>query len=164
VVTGHNGAGKSVVLFDGPATRIIMDRVAELWFTDATPGSNSGKADTTDRPPSMQPPAGGSVFRYVCIPPEGDVASNEALARESLSVLEAEQTRVDVSRHPGMHRTNTIDYIVLLSGEVTMRLDEGDVDLRPFDLVIQRGTNHAWINRGTQPALLLAVNIDATPL
>jgi quercetin dioxygenase-like cupin family protein len=60
-----------------------------------------------------------------------------------------------------MHKTKSVDYIILLSGEVTMLLDEGEVDLKPFDVVIQRGTNHAWVNRGAEPALLAAILIDA---
>jgi quercetin dioxygenase-like cupin family protein len=60
-----------------------------------------------------------------------------------------------------MHQTKTVDYVIVLSGEVTMLLDEGEVDLKPFDVVIQRGTNHAWINRGAEPALLVGILIDA---
>jgi quercetin dioxygenase-like cupin family protein len=64
-------------------------------------------------------------------------------------------------RHPGMHRTRTIDYVVLLSGEVTLLLDKGEVDLKPFDVVVQRGTSHAWVNKGKEPGLIVAVLIDA---
>jgi quercetin dioxygenase-like cupin family protein len=63
-----------------------------------------------------------------------------------------------------MHKTKTVDYIILLEGEITLLLDEDEVDLKPFDVVIQRGTNHAWINKGSSPALLVAVLIDAEPI
>ena len=63
-----------------------------------------------------------------------------------------------------MHKTSTVDYIVLLSGEVTMLVDEGEVDLNPGDVVVQRGTNHAWVNRTEQPAVLVAVLVDAEPV
>jgi quercetin dioxygenase-like cupin family protein len=63
-----------------------------------------------------------------------------------------------------MHTTRTIDYVILLSGRVTLLLDKGEVDLKPFDVVVQRGTNHGWVNRGTEPALFAAVLIDAKPL
>ncbi|KKM91021.1 hypothetical protein LCGC14_1232730 [marine sediment metagenome] len=63
-----------------------------------------------------------------------------------------------------MHTTKTVDYIILLQGEVTLLLDEEEVELKPFDVVIQRGTNHAWINKGSTPALLAAILIDAEPL
>ena len=60
-----------------------------------------------------------------------------------------------------MHKTETVDYIVLLKGDVTLVLDEEEVDLKPFDVVVQRGTNHAWVNNGKEPALLIAVLIDS---
>ena len=60
-----------------------------------------------------------------------------------------------------MHKTETVDYIILLKGDVTLILDEEEVDIKPFDVVVQRGTNHAWVNNGTEPALLIAVLIDS---
>jgi uncharacterized cupin superfamily protein len=60
-----------------------------------------------------------------------------------------------------MHKTPSVDYIILLSGEITLVLDDGEVDLKPFDAVVQRGTNHAWVNRGSEPALLMAVLVSA---
>ena len=73
----------------------------------------------------------------------------------------AAHERVDTSRHPAMHKTKTIDYIILLKGDVTLLLDEDEVRLKPFDVVVQRGTNHAWVNNGDEPALLIAVLIDS---
>ena len=78
--------------------------------------------------------------------------------------LGASHDRVDTSRNVGMHRTRTVDYIIVLSGEVDLLLDNGEVHLKQFDVVIQRGTNHAWVNRGTEKALLAAVLIDAEPM
>lgn len=69
--------------------------------------------------------------------------------------------RIDTSKHPAMHKTDTIDYIILLKGDVTLILDEEEVRLEPHDVVVQRGTNHAWVNNGTEPALLIAVLIDS---
>ena len=69
--------------------------------------------------------------------------------------------RVDTTRHPAMHKTKTIDYIILLDGDVTLLLDEDEVRLKPFNVVVQRGTNHAWVNNGDEPALLIAVLIDS---
>ena len=59
-----------------------------------------------------------------------------------------------------MHKTETVDYIILLKGDVTLILDDEEIDIKPFDVVVQRGTNHAWVNNGTEPALLIAVLID----
>ena len=73
----------------------------------------------------------------------------------------AAHERVDTSRHPSMHKTKTIDYIILLKGDITLLLDEDEVRLKPFNVVVQRGTNHAWVNNGSEPALLIAVLIDS---
>jgi quercetin dioxygenase-like cupin family protein len=75
--------------------------------------------------------------------------------------MEATHCRPDTKRHPGMHKIRTIDYVIILSGEVTLLLDKGEVDLKPFDVVVQRGTNHAWVNKGKEPVLIAAVLIDA---
>ena len=149
-----------------PPNVTLGDRLAELWYTDDTPASNRGHTDASLRPLRMEPPARGSVFRCLELAPESqivdlDEAARAALMRETFASLSAEDTLVDTTRHPGMHRTRSIDYVVVLAGKVRMLLDEGEVDLEPFDVVIQRGTNHAWVNRGTEPALLLAVMIDA---
>ena len=66
----------------------------------------------------------------------------------------------DTSKHAAMHRSHTTDYIILLSGEITLVLDKEERTLKPLDCVIQRGTNHAWVNRGSEPALLMAVLVD----
>ena len=82
------------------------------------------------------------------------------MAEEAFSRIGAAHHRVDITRHPAMHKTKTIDYIILLEGDVTLVLDEDEVTLKPFDVVVQRGTNHAWINNGKKPATLIAVLID----
>ena len=76
-------------------------------------------------------------------------------------MMGASHERVDTTRHPAMHKTKTIDYIILLNGDVTLLLDENEVRLKPFNVVVQRGTNHAWVNNGSEPALLIAVLIDS---
>jgi quercetin dioxygenase-like cupin family protein len=79
---------------------------------------------------------------------------------EVFAAMNAPHTRRDISKGPGMHRTDTTDYIVLLSGKVRLVLDKEERDLEPFDVVVQRGTNHAWINTGDEDALLMAVLVD----
>jgi quercetin dioxygenase-like cupin family protein len=117
----------------------------------------------------LQPPPCGSLFRYFTIAPESETAAldtkaHAALVRKMFTSIGAEEVLVDTTRHPAMHRTRTIDYIILLSGKVTLLLDEGDIELEPFDVVVQRGTNHAWVNHGTEPALLAGILIDAEAL
>ena len=83
------------------------------------------------------------------------------MAADAFNKIQASHCRVDVSRHPAMHKTDSIDYIILLKGDVTLILDEDEIDVKPFDTVVQRGTNHAWRNNGDEPALLIAVLIDS---
>jgi mannose-6-phosphate isomerase-like protein (cupin superfamily) len=172
IVTGHNAAGRSMVLFDGPSHSTFENPVrpgqglTELWVTACTPASNAGHTDAAERPLRLEPPPHGSLLRFFQLAPTpvGAAVSTEDLERQAAEVaaaMGASHTRVDTTRSPGMHKTKTVDDVVVLAGEVTMLLDEGEVDLKPFDVVIQRGTNHAWINRGAEPALLVAVLLDA---
>ncbi|MGH8014210.1 MAG: cupin domain-containing protein [Blastocatellia bacterium] len=159
IITGRNAAGKSVVVIDGAATPF-----GAYWLTDRTPVDNTGSDDAGMRVRTLEPPPGGSIFRFAAIPPEDPnmpAAERERQTAKMFEQMDAAHCRPDTSRHPGMHKTRTIDYVVLLSGEVTLLLDEEQVDLKPFDVVVQRGTNHAWINKGKEPALIAAVLIDA---
>ena len=79
---------------------------------------------------------------------------------EWFAAMNGAHLQPDTSKHPAMHRSPTTDYIILLSGEITLMLDKEERTLKPLDCVIQRGTNHAWINRGSEPALLMAVLAD----
>jgi naringenin degradation protein FdeH len=170
VVTGHDSSGRSVIQSNGPVSpspQLPTD--VALWVTDKSPASNAGRANPTQGAAALEPPANGSVFRFVMFPPSSAFAGMSAEEVERLMAgifeqLGATHTRVDTKRGPGMHRTKTTDYVILLSGEITLMLDDGEVDLKPFDVVVQRGTNHAWVNRGSTPALLAAILIDAAPV
>jgi hypothetical protein len=170
VVTGHDAQGKSVVAIDGPPGTSIETGgagIAEIWVTDRGPADNASIGDSAVRPMRLEPPAGGSIFRYFSLAPENravPASEVEKATAAAFASIGAEHNRPDTTRHPGMHKTRTVDYIILLSGEVTLLLDHGEVHLKPFDVVVQRGTNHAWINRGSSNALLVAVLIDAAPL
>ena len=83
------------------------------------------------------------------------------MAAEAFKKIGASHHRVDTAKHPAMHKTDTIDYIILLKGDVTLILDQEEVDIKPHDVVVQRGTNHAWVNNGNEPALLIAILIDS---
>ena len=159
IVTGHDAQGKSIVVIDGPPTAF-----GAYWFTDSAPVDNSHSGDAAEPVRKLEPPLGGSIFRFAVIPPEDSSVSPEERERRTAKMfaqMEASHCRVDTSRHPAMHKTRTIDYVVLLAGEVTLILDKSEVDLKPFDVVVQRGTNHAWANKGKEPALIAAVLIDA---
>jgi mannose-6-phosphate isomerase-like protein (cupin superfamily) len=159
IITGHDADGKSVIVIDGPPTPF-----GAYWLTDSAPVDNTGSGDDGLKVRMLEPPAGGSIFRFASIPPENPNVSREEHERQTAKMfaqMDAAHCRPDTTRHPAMHKTRTIDYVVLLSGEVTLLLDKGEVDLKPFDVVVQRGTNHAWVNKGKEPALIAAVLIDA---
>lgn len=165
VITGHNEEGKSIITYDGPP--IGVGRLFEMWVTDRTPADNKHKNDAAKRKIRLEPPPNGSNLRFFQVFPEDPSKSAEEVEKEraaGFAAMDASHCRPDTSRNPGMHKTKTLDYIILLEGEVTLLLDEDEVDLKPFDVVIQRGTNHAWINKGSKPALLVAILIDAEPI
>ena len=134
------------------------------------PANNGAFVDPmVGSPCPLAPPRGGTVFQFFQIAPERNEIglSDEERNRRMGQMFEAAgaaHARVDIERHPSMHKTDSVDYIVLLKGEVTALLDMGEVKMKPFDVLIQRGTNHGWVNYGSEPALLVAVLIDAEPL
>jgi|TARA_Y100000385_G_scaffold220854_1_gene230460 mannose-6-phosphate isomerase-like protein (cupin superfamily) len=167
VVTGHDEEGKSIVVLDGPPAQSIGEDVGglfELWNTDGNLINTKDRIDRADDEILLSPPKNGSKFRYFQInpTPEGvpmDVLQN--MAADAFEKIGASHHRIDTSKHPAMHKTDTIDYIILLEGDVTLILDKEEVDIKPHDVVVQRGTNHAWVNNGNNPALLIAVLIDS---
>ena len=167
IVTGHNGNGKSIVAIDGPPARSIGEDVGglfELWNTDGNEVISTDVIDRADDEIILSPPVGGTKFRYFQINPLAEGVPEDMLqeiAADAFEKVGAAHHRVDTSKHPAMHKTETVDYIILLKGDVTLILDEEEVDLKPFDVVVQRGTNHAWVNNGNEPALLIAVLIDS---
>ena len=168
-VTGHDAAGRSTfILADAaPATRgggPGATRVTEMWETAATPADNSGTADAAVHPLRLPPPAGGSIFRIVEYPPD---AERIALLRGSPAHDDAgERYTRDFTdaRHPGFHKTSTIDYAIVLNGEIYALMDEGEELLRAGDVLVQRGTNHAWSNRTSETVAIAFVLIDAVPM
>ena len=167
IVTGHNQEGRSIITIDGPPARSIGEDVGglfELWNTDGNIIDTKDNLDRADQDIILSPPTGGTKFRYFQInpTPEGiPMEIMQEIAADAFEKIGAGHHRVDTSKHPAMHKTETIDYIILLKGDVTLILDEDEVTLKPHDVVVQRGTNHAWVNNGDEPALLIAVLIDS---
>ena len=164
IVTGNNAEGKSSVVTDGPAFE--FGTLTELWATDIAPASYGSDDEVAGRQVKLEPPANGTIFRFFRVEQQDPNLTRdeiEAGTAAGFAAVGAEHCRPDTSRDPGMHTTRTVDYVVMLKGEVTLLLDEGEVDLKPFDVVIQRGTNHAWINKGTEPAELVGILVDAEP-
>jgi quercetin dioxygenase-like cupin family protein len=171
VVTGHDASGKAVVLEDGPAPAVRTNPKrpghisTDLWKTSASPVIvRREEADPTAGAKQIHPPPHGTVFRISEIAPETESIRNmdASQAKEVFKAMgnENASTFGQNQRHPFMHRTQTIDYAVVLEGEIVMLLDEEDVHLKAGDVVIQRGTNHAWSNRSDKPAKMLYVLID----
>ncbi|HET9947818.1 MAG TPA: cupin domain-containing protein [Longimicrobiales bacterium] len=164
IVTGHDARGRSVVVRDG-APR-ALGRFFEMWATEGAPAGYGSEDEVEGRWVRLEPPERGTIFRLFRVDPEDPRIPREELERRAerdFSSIDAGHCLRDTTRHPTMHETRTVDYIILLQGRVTLVLEEDEVDLEPFDVVIQRGTNHAWVNRGPEPALLAAILIDAEP-
>ncbi len=153
-VTGHDGAGKAVFLSGGeapqfhslPGPSVSGVELIELWATNAVPAAITPvePAEPNDRPLRIPPPDNGAIFRIVDFHP---------------GHIEKSPSRED-GRPAGFHRTQTIDYGVLIEGELHLRLDDDTVVMRPGDVVIQRGTAHAWENRSSEIARIAFVLLD----
>lgn len=169
VVTGHNDAGKSVFIIDGDVQAVKeMDSMpglalSDVWQTTGSPADNSGNADAADRPVVLEPPANGTIFRVVEFPPDSawrDLA-DASTAFDSIGAGHASDSGSD---DPMMHKTSTIDYLIVLKGEIWAILDEDEVCLKQGDVMVQRGTNHSWSVRTDEPCLLAAILVNATPV
>ena len=148
VVTGWDERGKPTILFEGePPT--VMDFgpivTAELWVTDATPPDPKTRTDTSTGTWDLQPPDGGLVFRIVTFHPQSD--SESAPPADGPDFLEA-------------HATDTIDLVAVISGEITLVFEGREITLRPGDSVVQQGTPHDWINKGTVPCVVAGVLVS----
>ena len=167
VVTGNDANGKSVVVIDGPPGNLLgtgSAGLAQMWQTEGPTVDPRSADDGVPAALTLLPPAGGSKFLFFAIQPEDptlSAAQIEERAAAGFAAMGAAEARRETSRHPRMHATATVDYIIVLEGEVTLLLDDDERHLAPFDVVVQRGTNHAWINRGSAPALLASILIDA---
>jgi len=166
VVTGHDARGRSVIASDGPSPHVLLVGGREdlgltnLWVTDGRPGANEGTADAAARPVVLEPPAGGTIFRVVEFPPDAAAATfDREAAFASMGADHAMDP--DASRHPGMHKTATVDYAIVLSGEIWALMDEGETRLEAGDCLVQRGTNHAWSNRSDRPCLVAFILVSA---
>jgi mannose-6-phosphate isomerase-like protein (cupin superfamily) len=173
VVTGHDADGRSIVSSDGPLPTVIeLEAIPgtvfhEVWSTTGPAVIDNGH-DPTTGPVVLAPPGGGTRIRFVDIPPDTDelLATGAARMSEVFAQIgdEGASTLHDSSPHPLMHRTDSVDYGVVISGELTLVLDDGEVPLRPGSVVVQRGTNHAWANRSVEVCRMLFVLIDAEPV
>ena len=170
VITGHDNQGRSIVLADGIAPAENMNplrpgqRSTDVWKTSEMPvRSGREEPDTTLGPRDFVPPMGTKI-RIVDVPAETEEMRSLSAERASelfkLAGHSSSSSFGKSKRHPLMHRTESIDYAVVLDGEMTMLLDVGEVQLKTGDVVIQRGTNHAWSNRSGKVVRMMYILID----
>jgi hypothetical protein len=171
VVTGHDKDNRATVLSDAPVTRTQLiggpggPTFAEVWNTRETPAViDRQSGEPAESGLVLAPPKGGTRIRVIDFPPESDAIRHlsQAEAAEKFSEMggaAAAQSKAGAP-HPLMHRTQTLDYGIVIEGELTMILDVGETIVRAGDIVIQRGTNHAWANRSDRNCRVAFVLID----
>ncbi len=170
VVTGHAEDGRAIVTSNAPLPTVVQIEAIpgtvfhEVWSTTQSPAHVDNGADPTLSPLKLPPPPCGTRVRFVDIPPDTPelLAHGATRMKAAFSQIGDEQasTVQANSPHPLMHRTESVDYGVVISGELTLVLDDSEVQLKPGSVVVQRGTNHAWANRSNQPCRMLFVLID----
>jgi mannose-6-phosphate isomerase-like protein (cupin superfamily) len=169
VLTGHDPEGRSTFIADGPAPNVkemaSMPGLAltDLWETSGAPASNEGLVDAAARPVRLEPPKNGTILRIVEFPPDSQWRIR-ADAREAFDSIGAAHAADKSSSDPMMHKTSTVDYIIVLKGEIHAVLETGEKLLRPGDVLVQRGTNHSWSVRGNEPCIVAAVLVSAKPV
>lgn len=172
IVTGHDSEGRSVILSDGPSPHhmhlpsVPSFGVTDLWKTFGSPADNRGSADPCGQPIVLAPPPDGTVFRMVEFPPDREYLGswNREEAFGAMGESGAHALDRQPARHAGMHRTESVDYAFVVSGEIWAVLDRGEVRMSAGDVLVQRGTNHSWSNRSDRPCLMGFVLISAQPL
>lgn len=172
VVTGHDAEGKAILASNGPLSTVQEIQAIpgtvfhEVWATSGSPAPVDNGADPTVGPLMLPPPKQGTRMRFVDIPPDtaeflAQGAARMGQAFSQIGDRAASTVKAD-SPHPLMHRTESVDYGVVIEGEMTLVLDGSEVLLKPGSVVVQRGTNHAWANRSGKPCRMLFVLVDGT--
>jgi mannose-6-phosphate isomerase-like protein (cupin superfamily) len=170
IVTGHDAEGKAVIVSDATPERTYMvggpngAKFFEVWNTEQTPATIGNEPSDQETALVLGPPKGGTRIRVIDFPPEGDEIRNltkeEAAKHFKTMGGENASNAGGGAPHPLMHRTQTIDYGIVIEGELTMILDRGEVTVKAGDIVIQRGTNHAWANRTNKICRVAFILID----
>lgn len=171
IVTGHDAQGNAIIQEDGPPPRVqriggeIGPMFYEVWNTRATPAPiDRSSGEPGEAGIVLAPPKGGTRIRVLDIPPEDERLSQltpeEAKAHFAEVGAGAASSHSANSRHAMMHRTETVDYGIVLDGELVLIVDDGETLVRQGDIVIQRGTNHGWANRSGRNCRIAFILID----
>jgi hypothetical protein len=171
IITIDDSAGKSIAIEDGPVHDVRIDPArpgftsTRIWVTDATPVSIKYAHKTLARPHQIEPPPRGSICRIITFPPDatfrGKVGAPEVAEFFRAMGSPAASTYGPKAPHPYMQKTRTLDFCLILAGEITLVLDTAEVHLVAGDTVVQRGTNHAWSNRSDRPCTIAISSHDA---
>lgn len=174
VVTGHDAEGRSIIASDGdfPVNIAYLHQdmvLSDAWRCEWLPTDNQAAGEPCTAPMELQPPSTGNTIRLIRYPPDRYLWPADEAEREHSTnqVLEAMGiTGVSARGYEGspMHRTNTLDYTIIISGEIYAVMEQGETLLRPGDVLIQRGTNHAWSNRSDKECLMAMVLNAAKPI
>ncbi len=163
---------RSKVVSDAPTPDVRTDPARpgfashRVWVTDRTPIPLKNVRESLHAPHRLEPPPGGSVCRIVTFPPEASYAGT--IGRREVEAYFTAMGSAAASRyspqapHPYMQKTRTLDFCLVLEGEITLVLDTQEVDLKAGDTVVQRGTNHAWSNRSDRPCVIAISSHDAS--
>jgi mannose-6-phosphate isomerase-like protein (cupin superfamily) len=166
IVTGHDAKGKAVVLFDAPVQAKQRSAggngMTLLWTTHESPVDASSSADRGASHSGVPPAPDGTVFRIVDFAPAQPHAA-PVDHHQILVSMGIDPATQGYGRHANTHRTRTIDYALVLDGEIDMLLDDSEVRVKAGDVLVQQGTNHAWVNNGTGPCRVAFILIDAKP-
>jgi uncharacterized cupin superfamily protein len=173
IVTIDDENGKSIAIADGPSPDVRSDPArpgfssTRIWITDASPVRIEDFRDTLQSSHTIEPPRGGSVCRVITFPPDdvfrGKIGAKEVEAYFRAMGSPSASTYWPKAPHPYMQRTRTLDFCLVLEGEITLVLDMEEVHLKAGDTVVQRGTNHAWSNRSNRPCKIAFSSHDASP-
>jgi len=164
IVTGHDTDGKAVILHDGP-TPYVGQRgegnvISLLWITNESPVDLSHTRDQANQKTGVPPPRNGSICRVVDFAPvKGELKGIDH--HEVLRQMGIDPATQGYVRHSFTHRTRSIDYAIVLEGEIDMLLDDTEVHVKAGDILVQQGTNHAWVNNSGKPCRICFVLIDS---
>lgn len=166
IVTATDQDGKSYFHSDGMAENYKemsgMDGLylTDLWETKGPRADNRGTEDAASRPVRLEPPDGGTILRIVEFPPDKNWRGKRDVS-QAFSSIGAGHAPVAGHGDPMMHITGTVDYIIVLEGEIYAVMDQSETLLKRGDVLVQRGTNHSWSNRSDQPCVIAAVLVSA---
>ncbi len=165
VVTKIDSSGKAAVMFDG-AVQLKSFRspnpAGEMWVTDKSLPDFNWSADRALTKVGLVPPKNGTIFRIVDFVPLSPEAERKMDINLMMKVVgDHAPARGLPPRHPMMHRTRSLDYAIIMSGEIDMLLDDSEVHLKAGDVVVQQATNHAWVNRSGKPCRVAFILMDS---